>query len=127
MRRVRIYAGRPLLPHGSDCATFVTSRATALYRMDERRRKALKKHHQGLRTRILVRNFLPALRPVLTDVEYDQVADDPSNIARVDELIRILLTKEKEHFDAFCKALETNGYRRWATTLQEEVGETIGR
>ena len=64
---------------------------------------------------------------MLTEVEYDQVADGPSNAAEVDEFIRI--TKEKEHFHAFCKALETNGYRHWATTLQkqEEIGETIGR
>ena len=95
--------------------------------MDEKRRQALKKHQQRLRTGILVRNILPALRPVLADVEYEQVQAGENDAARVDELINILLTKENEHFDAFCKALEGNGCRHWATTLQKEVGETIGR
>ena len=87
----------------------------------------MKKHHQRLRVGILVGNILPALRPVLTDVEYDQVQAKESNTAMVDELVNTLLTKENEHFDEFCKALETNGYIHWATTIQKEVGETIGR
>ena len=95
--------------------------------MDERWKGALKKHHHDLRTGIFVGNILPVLHPVLTDVEYDQIKDEPSNAARVDKLIRILLTKEKELFDEFCKALEINKYRKWARNLRKEVGETIGR
>ena len=95
--------------------------------MDERRRQALKKYQQRFRTGILVRNILPTLRPELTDVEYGQVQAGEDNAAKVDKLMDILLTKEKQQFDAFCKALEGNGYSKWATTLQKEVGETIGR
>ena len=95
--------------------------------MDERWRGALKKHHQRLRVGIAVGNILPGLRPLLTDVEYDQVEAGESNAARVDELIKILLTKEKQHFEAFCKALERIGYSNWMTTLQKEASETIGK
>ena len=94
--------------------------------MDEKRRGALKKHHQGLRTGLLVGNILPALRTVLTDVEYDQVEEREDNVARVDELIKILLTKENRHFDAFCTALEKNGYEHWAKKLQKQVDEIEG-
>ena len=87
----------------------------------------MKKHHQRLRVGILVRNILPALRPVLTDVEYEQVQAKESNTAMVDELINTLLTKKNEHFDAFCKVSNAHGYSHWATTLQKEIGETIGR
>ena len=87
----------------------------------------MKKYQQRLRAGILVRNILPDLRPVLTDVEYDQVQTKESNAAMVDELIDTLLTKENEHFDEFCKVLGRNKYSHWATTLQKEIGETIGR
>ena len=70
----------------------------------------MKKHHQRLRVGILVRSILPALRPVLTDVEYDQVQAKESSTAMVDELINTLLTKKNEHFDEFCKASNTHGY-----------------
>ena len=66
--------------------------------MDEKRRGALKTHHQRLRTELLVGNILPALHPVLTDVEYALVEEREDNVARVDELIKILLTKERQHF-----------------------------
>ena len=95
--------------------------------MDERRRQALKKHQQRLQMGILVQNILPTLRPELTEVEYEQVQARKNNVAKVDELIKILLTKENKHFDAFCKALEGNGYSHCAIPLQEEVGGTIGR
>ena len=87
--------------------------------MDESRKGLLRRHHQGLRTGLLVGNILPALRTVLTDVEYDQVEEREDNVARVDELIKILLTKENRHFDAFCTALEKNGYEHWAKKLQK--------
>ena len=62
----------------------------------------MKKYQQRLQT---VGHFLPDLRPVLTDVEYDQVEAKESNTARVDELINTLLTKENKNFDEFCKVL----------------------
>ena len=94
--------------------------------MDESRKGSLRRHHQGLRTGLLVGNILPALRTVLTDVEYDQVEEREDNVARVDELIRILLTKENRHFDVFCTALEKNGYEHWAKNLQKQVDEIEG-
>lgn len=90
--------------------------------MDERRQRALKKYHQRLRTGLLVGNFLPVLRLLLTEVEYSRVDGREDNIARVDELIEILLTKDNKHFDGFCSALEENGYEHWAKTLGQEVG-----
>ena len=94
--------------------------------MNESRKGSLRRYHQGLRTGLLVGNILPALRTVLTDVEYDQVEEREDNVARVDELIKILLTKENRHFDAFCTALEKNGYEHWAEKLQKQVDEIEG-
>ena len=94
--------------------------------MDEKRKGALRSHRQALRTGLLVRNFLPDLRQVLTDVEYTRVDEREDNISRVDELIDTLLTKENRHFDAFCAALERNGYEHWARRLQRGVGEMEG-
>lgn len=81
--------------------------------MDEDRQKALRAHHNKLRTGIIVANVLPAFRPHLTDAEYSQVVSKVGNPAQVDELVTILLTKEDEHFDQFCVALEDTGYRHW--------------
>ena len=89
--------------------------------MDESKKGALRKHHQGLRTGLLVGNILPVLRPVLTDAEYSHIRGREDNSSRVDELIDVLLTKENRHFDAFCTALEQNGYEHWARKLQKEV------
>ena len=94
--------------------------------MDESRKGSLRKHHQDLRTGILVGNILPALRSVFTDAEYSRIRDREDNISRVDELIEILLTKEDRHFDAFCTALEKNGYEHWAEKLQKEVDKVEG-
>ena len=94
--------------------------------MDDRKKGALRRYHQDLRTGIRVGNILPALRPVLTDAEYDQVEESENNVATVDELITILLTKENRHFDAFCTALEKNGYEHWARKLQKQVNEFEG-
>ena len=79
-----------------------------------------------LRAGIIVRNLLPSLRPLLTDVEYSRVEDRPGNVAQVDELMRILLTKDNRHFDGFCKALEENGYKHWARNLKEGIGTGQG-
>ena len=93
--------------------------------MDKKRKGALQKYHQALRTNLLVGNFLPTLRQLLTEVEYSQVKDRDGNVARVDELIEILLTKENKHFEGFCTALERNGYEHWSKKLREEVDQVI--
>ena len=95
--------------------------------MDESRKRALKEHHQRLRSSLLVGNVLPTFRPMLTDVEYSRVREREDNVARVDELIEILLTKTDRHFEEFCAALEGNGYGHWAKTLREEVNEIEGK
>ena len=61
-------------------------------------------YHTDLRSGLLIENFLPALRPLLTTVEYSRVDDKGDNVAKVDELFRILLTKENQHFEGFCAA-----------------------
>ena len=94
--------------------------------MDERKKAALRRHHQCLRTGIRVGNILPALRSVLTDAEYICVREREDNTSRVDELIDVLLTKENRHFDALCDALEQNGYQHWAGKLQKEVDDVKG-
>ena len=65
--------------------------------MDERTQKArgaLMTHHQSLRGDLIIENILPAFRPLLTKVEYSRVDGKEDNVAKVDELIRILVTKE---------------------------------
>lgn len=89
--------------------------------MDERRKVVLKENHQSLRTGILVRNILPALRSLLTDIEYSRISDNEDNVSGVDELIAVLLTKENSHFERFCAALQENGYEHWAKRLLEDV------
>ena len=74
----------------------------------------------------MVGNILHALRPVLTDAEYTRIRDREDNASRVDELIEILLTKKNRHFDAFCTALEQNGYEHWARKLQNKSDEMEG-
>ena len=71
-----------------------------------------------LRTGILVENILPALRPMLTPTEYSRVAEKSSNVDGVDELVKILLTRDESTFLKFCKALEHNGYSHWSQALQ---------
>ena len=94
--------------------------------MDERTEKArgaLMTYHTDLRSDLLIENFLPALRPLLTKVEYSRVDDKGDNAAKVDELIRILVTKENQHFEEFCTALANNGYKHWADKLRKGVDE----
>ena len=84
-------------------------------------KEALNKHHQELRTGILVHNFLPDLKGLpLTDTEYAQICDKAGNVFQVDELIEILRTKTRAHFDKFCSVLEENGYQHWARRLKGE-------
>ena len=86
--------------------------------MDDCKRRALDQHHQSLRVGIWVGNFLPALRMLLTDVEYSGIQGQRCNVDMVDELMAIIRTKGNEHFDGFCAALRNNGYMVWADKLE---------
>ena len=123
---IRPFTTRPHYAFTSATRSRVPEVDYAFCNMDERRKGALRSHHQALRTGLLVETFLPDLRQVLTDAEYSRVDEREDNIARVDELIRILLTKENRHFDAFCAVLERNGFVHWARRLQKEVSEMEG-
>ena len=90
--------------------------------MDKDRKRALRVHHQELRSGLILENVLPAFRIYLTDVEYMQVEGKEGNVAQVDALVRILLTKENRHFDGFTSICEHNGYPHWATTLRTTAG-----
>ena len=87
--------------------------------------KTLKVNHQKLRTGIIVVNFLPELRSLFTDVEYSQVESKLDNVAQVDEVVKILLTKTGKHFDEFCEILERNGYQVWAKRLRNAAGRPL--
>lgn len=87
----------------------------------------LKRYQQELRTGLILGNFLPALRPLLTDVEYSCVEDKTGNIERVDELIAILLTKDDKRFDELCRVLEGNGYSHWADKLTKSIDAYKGK
>lgn len=90
--------------------------------MHEDLQKALTSNHQKLRTGLIVENILPDLRPYLTSVEYLRVESKLGNVDQVDELLKILLTKEDRHFYGLCRVCVRNGYRRWALELQEDAG-----
>ena len=90
---------------------------TVVGSMDNNKKRALRECHQDLRTGILLRNFLPELWPLLTDVEYSRIEDQNDNVDMVDMLIRILLTKDNRHFDDFCIVLENNGHESLAKRL----------
>ena len=79
---------------------------------------SLRKHHNALRTGILIADFLPAIHPLLTEVEYIRIDEKESRIDKVDELVRILLTKDERTFEDFCSALENNGHSHWANQLK---------
>ena len=81
---------------------------------------SLRKHHSALRTGLIVANVLPALRSVLTGAEYLSIEGKEGDVARVDELVRILLTKDYPTFESFCSALKKNGYSHWASKLRDE-------
>lgn len=80
--------------------------------------RALRDNHQALRSGLIVDNILPDFRPFLTDIEYSRVNDKTGNVQQVDELVRILLTKEHKHFESFCRVCERNGYQGWAKRLR---------
>lgn len=90
---------------------------TVVGSMDNNKKRALRECHQELRTGILLRNFLPELRPFLTDVEYSRIEDQNDNVGMVDMFIKILLTKDNRHFDGFCNVLQSNGHESLANRL----------
>ena len=69
-------------------------------------------------------DVLPRFHSFLTDVEYLRVqgSDKADNIDQVDQLFRILLTKEKREFEEFLVALWQQGYFDTAARLAEEAG-----
>lgn len=99
--------------------------------MDELRLRALGGFHQTLRTRIIVKNILPeiAYSLRLTAVERTEVEAKSSNVTQVDELLKILQTKDNWHFDRFCIVLERRGYEHWAKQLRAaaNITESNGR
>ena len=95
--------------------------------MEERKKWALKELQQSFRTGLLVGNILPAFRLSLTDVEYSQIEDKDTNVARVDELFKILLTKDDGLFDKFCTILEGNGYEHRARELRKAANGVDGK
>ena len=90
--------------------------------MDDSRRKALRRCHQGLRTNITVNDFLPSLHVdadgFLNDVESGRIRNLTGNIEQVDEMIEILVTKDNKDFDHFCVILE-KGHPVWSEKLRE--------
>ena len=91
-------------------------------------KQALRDYQEKIAGVLIVENILSDLEPYLTKVEYLQVESKSGNMAQVDELFRILLTKENRHFKGFCHVLEANGYQHWAQQLQSsaEGAETKG-
>lgn len=84
---------------------------------------SLKNYHHKLRTGLLIDITLPAFRQLLTAEEYSQVESQKSDVTRVDELVKILLTKDALTFERFCFALEKNGYPGWAGKLRRKGTE----
>ena len=95
--------------------------------MDERKKGVLKKLQQSFWTGLLIRNNLPTSCSLLTDVEYSQIEDKDTNIARFDELFKILLTKDDWHFDKFCTILESNGYKHRAREPRKAANGVDGK
>ena len=77
---------------------------------------------------LIVENIISDLEPYLTKEEDLQLKSKLGNMAQVDELFRILLTKENRHFKGFCHVLEDNGYQHWAQQLRSSTdgAETEG-
>ena len=91
---------------------------------DHRWKRTLRVNHQNLRHEIRVNDVLPGCRSFLTDVEYLRVqgSDKTYNFDRVDQLVGILLTKEKKDFEEFLVVLWQQGYANSAARLAEEAG-----
>ena len=75
---------------------------------------ALEKYRNDFRSEMIVRNIFPSLHKdaggFLDEVEQDRATskEKEGNVAQVDELVDILLTKEKEDFDRFCAVVGGN-------------------
>ena len=91
---------------------------------DNRWKSTLRANHQDLRSEIRVNDVLPRFHSFLTDVEYLRVegSDKADNVYQVDQLFRILITKEKRDFEEFLVALWRQGYAGSAARLAKEAG-----
>ena len=91
-------------------------------------KQALREYQEKIAGVLIVENIILDLEPYLTKEEYLQVKSKLGNMAQVDELFRILLTKGNRHFKGFCHVLEDNGYQHWAQQLQSSTdgAETEG-
>ena len=91
-------------------------------------KQALRDYQEKIAEVLIVKNIISHLEPYLTKVEYLQVESKLGNMAQVDELFRILLTKGNRHFKGFCHVLEDNGYQHWAQQLRSSTdgAETEG-
>ena len=79
---------------------------------------SLKAYQSSLRTAgIPVESILQDLQPLLTGMEYKCIEEKESDIDRVDEIVRILLTKDILIFHSFCSILSKNGFSLWASRL----------
>lgn len=84
---------------------------------DPRWKDSLNAYLGSLRTGLAIGTILHDLRPLLTDTEYSRIEEEESSVERVDELVKILLEKDRPTFDNFCSVLGKNGYSRWACRL----------
>ena len=82
----------------------------------------MRQQQNDFRTGIIIKNIFPSLHRdaggFLDDVELDRVTSKEGNVAQVDELWAILLTKENKDFDSFCTIVERNNATR-AKMLRE--------
>ena len=96
--------------------------------MDDRRKTTLRQYHDDLRTGIIVSHFLPKLHRgaggFLNDVESEAIDAKKSsgNAEQVDELMRVLRTKESKDFDTFCGVLEEEGHQSLSNRLRVPAG-----
>ena len=95
-----------------------------LDRCPDRWKRTLRANHQNLRHQLRVNDVLPGFHSFLTKVEYLRVqgANQTNNIDQVDQLVGILLTKEKKEFKKFLMALRQQGYAGLAAKLAKEAG-----
>ena len=87
-------------------------------------KRALRANHPKLRTEIRMKDVLPGFRTFLNDVEYLRVrgSEKADNVDQVDELVDILLTKEKRVFEKFLESLWQQGYADTAARLAKKAG-----
>lgn len=116
---------KSLLYRLSSCVLHALSLA-----MDFSRESSLRRHHFAMRRTIKVHNLLPHLLRseggFLTDEENAIVRDESDNVNQVDELVKLLLTKEEGDFELFCNVLEKHGYKSWSEKLKETAGSYNG-